>query len=117
MVAAQESLDFTRAYARAEDPQESWDAARSISAECISDTQQKVLEVLRLQQPATAELLVALFRISFPASTVSDQRIRTALADTEKLGLTYRSPGGVSSRGRAAALWSLLGGDASTETP
>src|SRR5688500_15488808 len=109
---SQATFDFTRAHARSYHPQESHDAARSISQDSISDTQQKVLEVLRLQQPATAELTVALFRISYPSSTVTDQRSRTALSDTEKRGLTYRSPGGVSSHGRAAALWSLWEVDA-----
>ena len=85
----QSLLDVPRA--RWSDPETSFEAARSISTERLTQTQGWVLAALETFGPCTDEELLEAFRKRWPGCMVSPQSFRSRRAELRRKGLVVDS--------------------------
>jgi hypothetical protein len=88
------------------DPDESFEAARSLSDEYMSRLQEIILAALRIRGPQTDEELVAYIQGAYDDMGPSEQNIRSRRAELVRRGLVAPTrQNGLSSRGRPCSIW------------
>jgi hypothetical protein len=104
------------AVARRSDPKTSWDAARSVRG--LTETQYRVLFLLRLQGPLTDEEIWHQHLYTLPGIFVSQSGLRTRRAELVDKGIivdTGRTR--PTDAGRDSIVWDVAGGYALLGTP
>jgi hypothetical protein len=100
----------SRAYARSTDPQSSWGAAH-VASRNVTQTQERVLALLRIKGPLSHEELITAWRDYWPDDKTSDQSIRSRCSDLAK-GLTplvrVSERTGTTSHGLACRCWEVV---------
>ena len=91
------------------DPAPSFEAAQVITAEKLTDVQDRILALLRILGPMTDDTLVSYFNEYNPNATATDQSIRSRRAELVRKGLVRDSGReGQSKHGNRATVWGAV---------
>lgn len=98
-----------RALTRAGDPTTSRIAAAGIGATIISETQQRILSLLRIEGPRTDEQIAARFRDLWPEQKTSTASLRSRRSELVRKGLVVESGHfGTTEHGRPTTIWKAV---------
>ena len=88
------------------DPSPSFEAAQAITAEKLTDVQERVLSLLRILGPTTDDELIGWWLEYNPDTRATDQSIRSRRAELVRKGLVRDSGrDGKSKHGNKATVW------------
>jgi hypothetical protein len=90
------------------DPDESFDAARSLSSEFVTRLQEQILVVLRIKGALTDEELIEQIQDYYEDGAPSESSIRSRRAELARKGLVTRAGTSETARGRACSVWRVV---------
>jgi hypothetical protein len=98
---------FDSARARWSDPQTSREAASRVTQDKLTQTQERILHLVRMHGPLTDEALIDLYRHIWPESKTSEQSIRSRRSELSRRGLLLIVPDkqGVTKLGGKCRIW------------